>query len=67
MEGMQSLFESQDMCDVGLQGAARVPEFIIRVHHPDSIHASRIGFSLNVRCVVLWFAQEVTLDLIFWH
>jgi len=62
-----SLYASQDMCDAGLQGAARVPEFIIRVHHPNPEHASRIGFSLNVRYVVLWFAQVVTLDLILWH
>lgn len=31
------------------KGAARVPEFIIRVHHPDPEHASKVGFSLNVR------------------
>lgn len=62
MEGMQSLFSApQNMCDVGLQGAARVPEFIICVHHPSPEYASRIGFSLNVRCV-LWFSQVATLD-----
>ncbi|KAJ3566582.1 hypothetical protein NP233_g6910 [Leucocoprinus birnbaumii] len=31
------------------KGAARVPEFIIRVHHPDPEHAPKVAFSLNVR------------------
>ncbi|EKM74744.1 hypothetical protein AGABI1DRAFT_109872 [Agaricus bisporus var. burnettii JB137-S8] len=31
------------------KGAARVPEFIIKVRHPDSKHADKINFSLNVR------------------
>jgi len=56
-------FAAMEMCDFGLQGAARVPEFSIRVHHPDPEHASKIGFSLNIRYVVLWFARPGSFDL----
>ena len=35
-----------------LQGAPRLPEFIIRVRHPDPDHASKIYFNLHVKYVL---------------
>lgn len=36
-----------------MKGAARLPEFIIRVPHPDPTHATKINFYLNVKWVPL--------------
>ena len=34
------------------QGATRLPEFIIKVTHPDPRNEARVSFNLNVKCVL---------------
>lgn len=36
-----------------IQGAARLPEFVIRVHHPDEQYAAKVCFDLHIRYVEL--------------
>jgi eukaryotic translation initiation factor 2-alpha kinase 4 len=40
--------------DVAAQGAPRLPEFIIRVRHPDPDSASKIYLHLHVKFVLLF-------------
>lgn len=52
------------------QGAPRLPEFIIRVYHPDPEHARKVSFHLHVKYVRLPFTVQVScihLWLIFWR
>ena len=44
----------------GIEGAAALREFIIRVTHPDPDHASKINLRLRIKYVIVGFCS---LDL----
>lgn len=48
-----------------VQGAPRLPEFIIRVRHPDPDHASKIYFNLHVKCVQPLILPYAIADLVY--